>query len=311
MVASQKDLLEQINSAMKAMTVSDFGTSILTPEASERFIRVLADSTPLLQDARLIVMNSHTRNIDRLEYEAGFLRAAADAADESKPARKQNQLIAAKVRGIVGIEDDALEDNIERDAFEQTLLEMIANRAGFDLENLYLNGDTSGATGTVAQRYMAVLDGWMTLAGNSVDETDFDATKVEEALEAALQAVPKKHIRNRTNWRFGVHWDIENAYRDVLRERGTGLGDSAQTGDGELRYKGIPVKVVPNMAEGAGLLYRLGNPVYGVYRDVRIEPDRIPTSETTNFVVSARVDAHYENEDAAVAITGWTGPTGS
>lgn len=308
-VASQHDLLERINAAMKTMTKVNFGTSILTEEASTRFIQVLSDATPLLQDARLITMNSHTRNIDRIGFEERMLKTPAAALDngESKPTPKQNQLVAVEVMGIAGIEDEALEDNIERQAFENTLLDLIADRVGFDLDDLYLNGDKAHGSDT----YLALIDGWLKLAGNSVDETDFDPESVEAAFEAALQAVPKKYLRNRTNWRLSVHWDMENAYRDVLRARGTGLGDSAQIGAAPLTYKGIQVQVVPNMPEGSGFLYALGNPVYGVYRDIRIEPDRVPKNRKTDFVVTARVDAHYENEEAAVAISGWAGVEGS
>jgi hypothetical protein len=42
--------------------------------------------------------------------------------------------------------------------------------------------------------------------------------------------------------------------------------------------------------------------VYGLYRDIRIEPDRQPKKRQTDFVLSLRADCHFEDENA-VAVT--------
>ena len=120
---------------------------------------------------------------------------------------------------------------------------------------------------------------------------------------------PKKFLRDRKQWRIYTTWDIEDTYRNVLRSRGTALGDSAQTGADVLYYKGFPVVAVPNMPAGTGLLSLPDNQVYGLYRDVRIEPDRLPKARRTDFVLTMRTDCHYENEKAATVAKGFTGPT--
>jgi hypothetical protein len=104
-----------------------------------------------------------------------------------------------------------------------------------------------------------------------------------------------------------VSWLAENEYREALRERGTSLGDEAQTSNRPLAYKGIPVKAVPNMPAGDALLATNDNLVYGIRRDIRLEPDRKPRFGRTDFVVTFRVDADYEDETGAVHATGFTG----
>ncbi|MED4830729.1 phage major capsid protein [Geobacillus stearothermophilus] len=299
-------LLGKLENVLKAITTTDLGASRLAPAKQQLFVRTVSQATRILDEARRIDMTSHTHDIDRIAFGSRILQAATEGeapTGEAKPEFSTNKLESVEVIGVSGITDSTLEDNIEREGFEDTLIQLIAERVGVDLEELFLNGDKASS-----DPFLAKTDGWLKKAANLVQgTTDFDPTNVEAMFDAMIHAVPKKYLRDRSQWRFYVHWDIEDAYRDILRARGTGLGDTAQTTATQLAYKGIPVVDSANMPAGTALLVNPANLVYGIYRDIRIEPDRQPKARRTDFVTTLRVDCNFEDENAAVVAQGYTG----
>jgi len=296
-------ILKRINTALKAISVGDLGESKLVAEQADQFIKVVSDSTPILNEARLYTMDTPERKIDRTGFGQRILHDP-DNLSSVKPSFDTNTLEVVKAKGKVGIEDDTLEDNIQREDFEDLLIEMIAERCGVDLDELFIQGDSDDAG---LDDYLQLLDGWLKKADHKLDSGDYDVTDVEDMFDKMLRALDQKFLRNRADWRFYTHWDIEDDYRNALRARGTALGDMAQTEHDAVRYKGIPVYPVANMPEGRALLANPDNVVYGIRRDIRIEPDRKPEDELTNFIVTLRADCHYENEEASVASEDYTG----
>lgn len=292
-----EEMLKELDNAFKAITVSDLGSAVLQPEKFQQFVQTAQNASSILNDARRFDMMSDKKDIDRVGYGSRLLKDEANLA-EVKPTFATNRLDVVKVRGVTGLTDDTLEENIARGNLEDLLIQLMATRAGLDIEELGVKGD-SGSGDT----YLALTDGWNKLAGvqlTGTTDTDFDQDDVESMLEEMLIALPQPYRRNRQNLRYYVAFNVENAYRNVLRSRGTGLGDTAQVGAGGIAYKGIPLIEVPNMPSNAGTLTPRDNIVWGVFREIRMEKDRIPATETTNFYISAKVDFHYEDEDGAV-----------
>ncbi|MFP9167082.1 phage major capsid protein, partial [Enterococcus faecalis] len=63
-------------------------------------------------------------------------------------------LSTKEVIAEVNITYDTLENNIEKDGLQNTIMQMIAERAAVDIEELLVNGDTSSS-----DSYLAQLDG--------------------------------------------------------------------------------------------------------------------------------------------------------
>lgn len=306
---NNQQMLDKINGALKSVMTTDLGSSKLARAKQDQFVQTVSEATRVLDSARRIDMRSHTHDIDRVGFADRILGTSSEGqagTSDSKPVFNTNTLESIEVMAIAGITDSTMEDNIEKDGFEDTLLDLIADRSGIDLEELFLNGDK-----TSSDPFLALTDGWLKKSANLVDggatTPAFDATDVEEMFDAMIAAVPKKYLRDRSQWTFWVHWDIEDAYRDVLKARGTGLGDSAQTGANQLAYKGFAIQDSANMPEGDAFLAPASNLVYGVYRDIFIEPDRQPKARKTDFVTTLRVDANFEDENASVVGKGYTG----
>lgn len=300
------EYLEQlVKGTMKSITTGDLGAARLSPQKQQQFVRTVSQATMILDEARRLDMSSHTRDIDRIGFASRILRGAEEGQEpeeKSKPDINTNTLESQEVIAVAGITDSTLEDNIEQENFENTLIDLIADRVGIDLEELFLLGDKDSSDPLLSK-----IDGWLKKAANRITGEDFDPTDVESMFDSMLQGIPKKYLRNRSEWRFYVHWDIEDEYRNVLRARGTGLGDTAQTTADRLAYKGIQVADSSSMPSGTAFLVPSSNLVYGIYRDIRIEPDRQAKKRLTDFVTTLRVDAHFEDENAAIVAEGYTG----
>lgn len=297
-------IYEKIQTALKGITVSDLGNGVLLAEQSNKFIEVMQDKSPLLAAARKLDMKSHTRNIDRIAYASGALRKATEGvaiANEGTQVFQTNQLIAVELGAVESITDTTMEDNIEKAKFEATIIRLFGNVAGFDLENIFLNGDKDSVDPSVN-----AIDGWVKKAGNVIDALAYDETKVEDMFEKMINAYPAKYDEREKLVLF-VSRKQENDYRNVLRARGTSLGDTAQTEAVKLAYKGIKLVVVANMKADQALLVNPENLVYGLYRDIRIEAERNAKARATEFTLSMRADCHFENEDAAVVAKGYVG----
>jgi HK97 family phage major capsid protein len=306
-------LLSKLDTAYKAITTTDMGQGLLTEEKASQFIRVVQDSTPLLSLSRRLPMNSHTRDIDRIMFAGRILQQTGGETtpitNEQKTVTYMNQLVAKELGGFFGITDMTLEDNIERGNLENTIIQLGGEQVGRDLEYLFLAGDSASSDGL-----LKTTNGWLKKAANKVTGVAADPTAsqflnndVEGMLDKLLQVVPKKYMTNLTEWRYFCTWDIINDYRDKLKGRQTALGDSAQTGANQLAYKGIVLDYVPQMPAGTCLLAPYNNLVYGIWREIRIEQDRVPKERKTDFVVTLRADCHYEDENASAVATGYVG----
>lgn len=299
MTMSNKDMMNKVTGALKKITTDDLDDSILAREKRDEFVRTVSESTPLLDDARQIDMKSHTHDIDRVGFGSRIMQAAKEGEkpdSDDDPDFHTNTLKSVRAIAAPAITDSSLEDNIEEEDFEDTLLDMIADRSGVDLEELFVRGDEDDGDND----YLKLTDGWLKKAENKIDKNDYSKGDVQDFFNKMIRTVPKKYLRDRSEWRIYCHWDIEDAYRDELRERGTGLGDKAQTEDGSVAFKGIKVKECPSMPEGTALLVPKENLVYGIYREIKVEEERYARKELTYFVTSMRVDCHYEDENAAV-----------
>lgn len=242
----------------------------------------------------------------------------------AQPEFYTNQLNARELQAVTALKDDALRRNIERGNFENTLIDLFSAAAGRDLEEYALLGDTRL---TYAQDdVLSQSDGWVRKAANKLygvdgggHTRDFDVTEdsfPDNMLNEMLAALPKQYLANPGDWKFYVTWSTYDAYRDLLRARGTQLGDTAQTSNMPLYFKGTQVVYCPflershalrsgattDTVEGdIALLTNPDNMIWGVFHDVQIEREREAKWRRTDFVLAFEGDMHYEDENAAVA----------
>jgi len=311
-----KNILKQINGAVKDITTpTTMGDALLNPEQFDRFVREMQDEAIILNEARYHEMDAQKSNIDRIAFmdrvlEAGGSEKELAEDDYASPNTKQNQLIAHELLAVVALEDTTVRRNIERDSLEDTIVTLLGEAAGRDMEeySIFASEDFDSDLYNDGEGWSAIdmTDAWVKTAANKLWEGAFDDTAdgwPEDLFQEMLESLPKKYLQNRGDWRFYVPWELEDAYRDLLKDRGTQLGDETQAQYPPIAYKGIPVVYAPMLERYDARTTMLQNPdnmVWGVFHDVTLETEREAKKRRTDFVLNFEGDAKYEDENAAV-----------
>ena len=307
--------------------------ALLNDEQFNTFMRAAITEQTILNDAsfrRMTAMNqvvSSTKVVGRV-LQNGY-DSNGDTEDQLTPATigfGKAELKSTKLKALTGILDDDKEDNIEKEQFEQTLLTMMGEAVGIDLEALCVWGDASYTSGSPAapDPLFSTFDGWLeqaksnavksqgviTAAGSGTADFNLDNT-VEAMFDAMVKKMPvayrSANLLNRMA--FYVPWEVYDSYHNLLMSRYTNLGDEFQTGRGELRYKNIPVKYAPvlDAADGRTVYGNVASILtipeflwYGVYKDLSVEPERKPAQELTNYYYRIRCAASLQWSDAVI-----------
>lgn len=308
------DMMDMYNTRPFAIVpkidVPDLGRGVLPVQRFGQFVREVRESSSLIGEARILnALQSYEVDISRIglnvQLEAGRDNTGAKVAptDDSVDVTT-NTLSMKELITKISIEDETLEDNIERAQFEQTLVTLLGQGVSYDLECFFLHADTS-YTGDRA--LYKINDGWMKLAGNqattaSPTDDDWPLSLFDEM----LGKVPNRYKQMIPQMRFYVSWDILEAYREYLKGRESAVGDQAIIGGPNLTYQGLPVQYVPALdalqdGKVRALLTVPTNLVYGFWRNIKVEPQRDASMRRTEYIVSLRADCHYEDEDGAVS----------
>ena len=232
-----------------AITSGSFTSQIgLSEQEADAFIDFVIDESGLKDRVRLVRMNKRSVKIDKLLLaNERVLKPGVSAVDPGETVAittEQILLESKEIVAVVRIGDDALEDNIEGDAFADHLLGMIARASANQLEDALLYGRKlpSGTPTNITQLW----DGWITqveAGGNLVDANGAgfgDRFMEREKLSKLLKALPTKFRKDKRSMNFTMADDIDQDWADVvLSGRATMLGDNALQGDLPNRYRGV------------------------------------------------------------------------
>jgi hypothetical protein len=292
---------------------------LLVDEQANRFVRKLIKEPTLLRDIRTVEMNSPQRQINKLQFGSRILRAgtqgtALTQAQRSAPTTEQVLLTTFEVIAEVRLPYDVMEDNIERigtlgadgdggsgtalsGGIRDTVVDLIAERAALDLEELALNGDTSSA-----DTYLAQTDGYLVEVETNGNIADHGGAKIaKELFKVGMQTLPDQYLRNTASMRHYVSVDNDIEYRDTLANRATGAGDSFVQGQQNPTPYGVPVSRVQTMPEDKGLFTQPLNLMMGIQRQVMMEFDKDITTRVYIIVLTARIAVQVEESEASVA----------
>ncbi|KKK61457.1 hypothetical protein LCGC14_3014150, partial [marine sediment metagenome] len=252
-MASNRQLVEKADFANADLVTA----GLVNPEQANRFFRRLINEPTMLRDVRAVEMDSPTRNINRLQFNKRILRAgtsataldtaaaasstafdpstAGEATSRGKPETSQVVLNTTEVIAEVDLPYDVIEDNVElgnigemRDVggapagggFIDTVLELMAERAALDLEELLLLGDVDLGT---ADTYLDLQDGVLEIVrdgGNINDEVGALVSKT--TFKNGKKTMPDQYLRNINSMRHYISHDQETEYRDTVADRATG-----------------------------------------------------------------------------------------
>lgn len=331
-MASNRQLVEKADFANADLVTA----GLVNPEQANRFFRRLINEPTMLRDIRSVEMDAPTRNINRLQFNKRILRAGtsavaldtaaaassapfdpvAEATSRGKPETSQVVLNTTEVIAEVDLPYDVIEDNVElgnigemRDVggapagggFIDTVLELMAERAALDLEELLLLGDVDlGAADT----YLDLQDGVLEIVrdgGNINDEVGALVSKT--TFKNGKKTMPDQYLRNINSMRHYISHDQETEYRDTVADRATGYGDATLQGDAPLRAFGSSVVANATIPDDEGLFTNPQNIIWGLQRRMLLEWDKLIRERVLLIVLSARVAVQVEDAAGAVIHT--------
>ena len=314
-------ILKNLDATYKALSVSDIGDSILQPVKFDAFVRTMLRRTNVLEAARFIPMDSQQVDIDRISFGSRVVTATVASNGTVKgtetgvkPTVGTNKLQAVEIRAKMGVTDRTLRRNIEQGGLEQTLQDLFAEAAGRDVEEFGLLSRTDITDSDIL--HLSATDGWAELAGNKLYDVSTTATGDSgwpvNLFEELIGALPAQYLVDRADWRLYVPFSVEQAYRKYLRVRKTPLGDSATTNSQPVYFEGFRIEATAMLERskdynsGTGtmgdiaMLQHPDNMVWGIFHEMQIEPDRNPSTRSTDFYLTMEGDVHYEDANAAV-----------
>lgn len=302
---------------------------LLSPDQVKQFLRVAIEASVLVSDCRQETSNATKFEVPRISFGSRILRSGTEAtrltdANRIKPATGLVTLTTNLYKGEVPVSDEVFEDNIEKEGFADTLMAMIAEAVGRDVEELSLKNDTARVVGD-GDSYpdFDIFDGLIkSMQTNTPSAQKISATgetKYATIFKLALESLPARYKRNYSALRFYVPIITQEGYQTELEARGTSaLGDSAVADDirTSLSYHGIKVVGVPLLSgtdtinavavdySTKGFLIDPTNIVYGWHRRVRMERWRDPREAATSFIPSVRFDSQIADPNAVSLIEG-------
>lgn len=304
-----RSLLAKADLALSDLT-TDGGS--LVPAQAKNFIRTLIDESTIMPMAVTTPMKAPTHRLEKARFGSRVLRAgnegqALGSADRAKPDLEKVELEAKLFKAEVRLNNEVLEDSIERSSLRGTIMTLLAERISLDMDEVVIKGDT-----TSGDAFLAKFDGIIKQASTNVVSVGSNPIS-KTVFRDMLKTMPSEFMRNKKRMRFLVSTDTEIDYRDLVAARETGLGDRFLEEDVPVAYSGVAVIDCPLFPENLGggsdsvaLLTDPKNINVGIYRQITIETDKDISAGVLVVVATLRFDVKFIEERAVVKATGIT-----
>ena len=333
-MASQEEILSKADEVTTGVVGNDSG-GLMKPAQSNRFLDFVIDQSVLMQNARVVRMRTPQMEIDKVSVGTRLLSKATEATDSGANAAvtfSKVSLSTVKLRLDWALSTESLEDNIEGASLEDHIAQVMARQTANDLDDLFINGNTSSANGL-----LKALDGFVKLAkanGRTVDEAGNQVSRA--TYDRILRNMPTKYLQRRNELRF---FSGSGNVQDTIYSLGNpnsatpatagAPAPMSQVGEaaflqGSLRGNGgpgstgispfgIPLIEVPLMPEtvsgdysgatgshGYVELTFPNNRVIGIHRDITVYRQFKPKTDTIEYTQYMRVASNIENADSYV-----------
>ena len=333
-MASQEEILSKADEVTTSVVGNDSG-GLLKPAQSNRFLDYVIDQSVLMQNARVVRMRTPQMEIDKVSVGTRLLAKATEATDTGANAAvtfSKVSLSTVKLRLDWAVSTESLEDNIEGASLEDHIAQVMARQTANDLDDLFINGNTSSNNGLIK-----ALDGFVKLAktnGRTVDEAGNQVSRA--TYDRILRNLPTKYLQRRNDLRF---FTGSGVVQDTIYSLGNPNSATAATAGapapmsqvGEMAFLqgsmrgnggpgstgiapfGIPLLEVPLMPEtvsgdysgaagshGYVELTFPNNRIIGINRDITVYRQFKPKTDTIEYTQFMRVGSNIENADSYV-----------
>lgn len=320
-----KNLLEKVIST-SSIGEQPSGGGLLSPEQSTRFIDYMFDATSLGRQVRTIRMRANEVELDRMAVGERIVRLATEAVDDARNvgvAFAKVSLTTEKLRLDWEISTEALEDNIEGEAFEDHVARLLATQAANDIEDLAINGNVELTNDPLYKSF----DGWRRRLYAGANVVDAAGAVLDRGVfHKGLKAMPRRYMQRRGGLKWFTNAGLLSDYvysAQFVEEGGTfkaptdvSEGDAFASAPGwsptapyGIRAEEVPLFPEYDVSASAGeqrggdvWLVEPKNLLWGVKREVKVYRNFVAKKDTTEFTLFTRVGANVENPNAAVLI---------
>ena len=299
-----RTILQKADLALSDLTI---GGGLLQPAQAQKFMRILINEAVVLKQATVVPMRSPKQLIEKIRFANRILRSGSEAvalaqADRAVPNLGKVELDAQLFKAEVRLNNEVLEDSIERGQLRQTIMQLMAEAIARDVDEVIIQGDR-----TSSDPFLAKLDGVLKQASSNIVDAQ-NQTANKGVFRDMLKTLPHPFVKNKKLLRFFTSVNAEIDYKDSLSERATAGGDKYIEDDVPATYSGVPVLDVPMFPENLGpaanttaiLLTDPKNINVGIWRNLRVEVDKIVTDGVLVIVATLRFDVRYAEETAVV-----------
>lgn len=285
------------------IAVSDFTAGgLLQPAQADRFIQIAIKEPVILQRCTVTPMKAMKEERDKMRFAGRVLRAgqegtALPSAAWAKPNLSMVTLDAQLFKAEARITDEALEDQIERGTFRDTLIEQLAKAIGRDMEWVAVNGDTASGDPVLAQLngILKQITSWTVNGLNA---------KLTKTILRDMYRMQPDEFANDLDLQYFTNRQAVLDYKDSLSDRLTPLGDAMLQTKGPVAWSDFPVNTVPEFpVASSNTQVVLGNPkgVYlGIWRKIKIKIGEDISAGVVIIVASVRFDVKVAEELAMV-----------
>lgn len=302
---------------------SSSAPSIIQPEEADRLIDYIVDESVLWSMARVVRMTTSEKWVRKIDIRKGMLRPdeCGSYVDTGGMSATGFKLMARKMKAVIPICDDMLDDNLTGEQLEKQILRMVGEQLGNELEIMALmaNTDHSYNHADVDTTVFHAFDGWYKqLRGGHVVTPTFPNCCLDIChFGQMMKQLPTKFRKNKKALRYFMADDVFQDWADILQKRGTALGDKVITGQAPAAWMTTPMQEVallptdlPNACghyeDGqAGTFMFLTDPknlLLGIQYDMEYERERDGKNSRTFHIFRIAFDAGIENLDATVLL---------
>ena len=299
-----RTILEKADLALSDLTT---GGGMLQPAQAQKFLRILINEAVILKQSTVVPMRSPKQLIEKIRFANRILRSGSEAValpvgDRALPNLGKVELDAQLFKAEVRLNNEMLEDSIERGQLRQTIMQLMAEAIARDVDEVIIQGDS-----TSPDPFLAKLNGILKQSTSNIVDAQNQTTN-KTVFRDMLKTMPHPFLRNKKELRFFTSVNSEIDYKDSLADRATIGGDKYTEEDVAAAYSGVPVLHVPMFPESLGpssnttdiILTDPKNINVGIWRNIRVEVDKIVWEGVLVIVATLRFDVKYAEETAVV-----------
>jgi hypothetical protein len=322
---TNEELLKELNRKFfgnkSLFTDSDLASGgLLNAKQFDKFIEETLQRAVIREECRRETGDEKQVKLDKIEFSELLIQTPVSEGSEhtttTEPSTSQVSISTVEYIIAVNLGWSSLRNSIEKDNFENNLMQRISNKAGTDLEAVAVNSDTETGSDVYDDN-----DGWLALGAedHEVDHESADfASTVDSTIELfddMIDALPKEYLdgADLKAWRIYTHVDIEWLYRRWLTALGaTHAGAMNYLIDNPpVFYQGFPVKGVPRFSRTSvtspssyytskAMLVNPQNLIEYIQTEMQFVSENKPRKRQIEITGTINIDWQIEETDACV-----------